>query len=180
MKTAIKNRVTYDKTHSLFDVVNTLVNGEHLGHSVLIPNICNIKSPNFSNGFASTLAQYFPAALDGYKVLSNNERKLGYCQILQAGTCKNKQYSHKIYIANMMCQIGFNSKTNRNRNINYAAMAACLNKINHFINNHVPKESTCEIRTHKYLVNYIGADSRFVAYLLEDTFNSTNVVVHLN
>ncbi len=180
MKTAIKNRVTYDKTHSLFDVVNTLVNGEHLGHSVLIPNICNIKSPNFSNGFASTLAQYFPAALDGYKVLSNNERKLGYCQILQAGTCKNKQYSHKIYIANMMCQIGFNSKTNRNRNINYAAMAACLNKINHFINNHVPKESACEIRTHKYLVNYIGADSRFVAYLLEDTFNSTNVVVHLN
>ena len=180
MKTAMKNRVTYDKTHSLFDVVNTLVNGEHLGHSVLIPNICNIKSPNFSNGFASTLAQYFPSALDGYKVLSNNERKLGYCQILQGGTCKNKQYSHKIYIANMMCQIGFNSKTNRNRNISYAAMAACLNKINHFINNHLAKESGCEIRTHKYLVNYIGADSRFVAYLLEDTFNSTNVVVHLN
>ena len=111
MKTAVKNKVSYDKIHNMFDVVNTLLNGEHLGHSVIIPNICNTKSSNFSNGFASTLAEHFPAALDGYQLLSNNERKLGYCQLLQASSCRNKEYSHKVYIANMMCQVGFNSKT---------------------------------------------------------------------
>ena len=180
MKTINKSNITYDKIHDLFDVVGTLINGEHLGHSVIIPNICNIKSKSFSNGYASDLANRFPSAINGYDVLSDRERQIGHCQILPVASCKNKEYNHKIYVANMMCQIGFNSKTNRSRNINYAALSACFNKINHFMTNHLPKDTECEIRTHKYLINYVGSDNRFVSYLLEDTFNKNNVVIHLN
>lgn len=179
MKTLNKNKISYDKVHDIFNVIDNQINGQHLGSSVIVPNICNIKSINFSNGFASTLASHYPNALNGYQVLSNNERKLGYCQIFAVGSSKSKEYQHKVYIANMMCQVGFNSKNNRSRNLNYAAMATCLNKINHFLKNHLNKDQQCEIRTHKYLVNYVGSDSKFVSYLLEDTFDN-NITIHLN
>jgi len=180
MKTATKSNITYDKVHDIFDIIPTLINGEHLGHSVIIPNICNIKSKSFSNGYASQLASRFPSAHNAYDVLSDKERHIGNCQIIPVMSCKNKEYNHKIYVANMMCQIGFNSKTNRSRNINYAALAACFNKINHFLVNHLSKETDCEIRTHKYLINYVGADNRFVTYLLEDVLHNHNIVIHLN
>ena len=180
MKTVTKSNIVYDKIHNIFDVTNTMINGEHLGSSVIIPNICNIKSKEFSNGFASKLSDEFPASLSGYQILSDKEKKLGHCQILEAKSCRNKEYNHKVYVANMMCQIGFSSKINRSRNINYAALASCFSKINHFISNHLPSDTTCEIRTHKYLIGYFGADNRFVSYLLEDIFVDRNIVIHLN
>jgi hypothetical protein len=180
MKTVQKNSIIYDRTHDLFDIVKQEINNGHIGNSVIIPNICNIKSENFSRGFATKLSEVFPASLKAYQILSNNERKLGYCQILEVQAPKNKEYNHKVYVANMMCQNGFNSKTTSSRNINYAAMASCLNKIHHFLYNHITShDTTWNIRTHKYLIGYIGADSRFVTYLLEDIFTThSNIIIH--
>jgi ribosome-associated toxin RatA of RatAB toxin-antitoxin module len=180
MKTVQKNSIMYDRTHDLFDIVKQEINNGHIGNSVIIPNICNIKSEHFSRGFATQLSEVFPAALKAYQILSNNERKLGYCQILEVYASKNKEYNHKVYVANMMCQTGFNSKTTLTRNINYAAMASCLTKIHHFINNREAiNDTACNIRTHKYLIGYTGADSRFVSYLLEDIFTTyPNIIIH--
>lgn len=172
--------IVYDRTHDLFDISKKEINNGHLGNSVIILNICNVKSNAFTRGYASKLAETFPACLTAYEILSNNERKLGYCQILEVDTSKNKEYKHKIYVANMMCQSGFNSKSTPARNINYCAMASCLNKVNHFLITQAPSHDTAwNIRTHKYLIGYTGVDSRFVSYLLEDTFtNNQNVIVH--
>lgn len=180
MPTLIKSSIQYDKKHDMFDVIDKTINSGHLGSSVIIPNICNIKSNNFHNGYATKFASYFPEALKNYQILSNNDKQLGYCQIFETKASKDKNHPHKVYVANMMCQTGFNSRSSTKRNINYSAMAMCLLKINHFIKNHLPKEESesCSIHTHKYLINYLGSDGKFVSYLLEDTIKK-NITIYL-
>lgn len=182
MKTALQSRITYDKSHNIFDVCKTVINSEHLGNSIILPNICNIKSSTFHNGFASELASTFPLAIKNYELLTNQQKQLGYCQIVDVLSCKNNNYNHKVYVANMMCQVGFNSKGSRARNINYSSLAMCLLKIDHFIKNHLPSKEdskTCAVYAHKYLVNYVGADSRFISYLLEDSIKNNSVTIYL-
>lgn len=178
MKTLKKTRVVFDKTHDIFDTISNITRADHNGSSVIIPNICNIKSKTFNNGFASELAKKYPASIDNYEFLSQADRRLGYCQIIEA--YKNKTYNHKVYIANMMCQVGFNSKSSNHRKINYSSLNMCLLKIEHFIQNYIKDtQANIQVHTHKYLINYLGADSRFVTYLLEDVFKDNYVCVYL-
>lgn len=178
MKTIEKSRLILDKTHDMFNSINATVQGDHNGSSVIIPNVCNIKSKTFNNGFASELAKNYSASIKNYEILSDSQRKLGYCQIVEA--YKNNKYNHKLYIANMMCQVGFNSRQSNARKLNYSAMNMCFLKIEHFIQNYIKEtQSNIQIHTHKYLVNYTGADNRFVAYLLEDVFDNRHVSIYL-
>lgn len=180
MKTgSLKSNVHYDKVHDIFNVVNTVINAEHLGSSIIIPNICNIKSNTFHNGFASELGSEYPIAIQNYELLTSNNRQLGNCQINEVQSCKNKKYKHKVYVANMMCQVGFNSKNSTARNINYSALCMCLLKINHFIKNNRNEDTEYAIHAHKYLINYLGSDSRFVAYLLEDSIKDSEITIYL-
>ena len=179
MQTKTRSNIHYDKIHNIFNVIDTIINAEHLGHSVIVPNICNIKSNKFHNGFASELASEFPIALQNYELLTNADRQLGHCQISQVRKCKNTKYSHKIYIANIMCQTGFNSKNSRSRNINYGALCMGLFKMNHFIKNNSNEDSEFTVHTHKYLINYLGDDNRFVSYLLEDTIKDKEITIYL-
>jgi len=178
MKTIEKSRLIFDKTHDMFDSINATIAGDHNGCSIIVPNICNIKSKTFNNGFASELAKNYTASIGNYEILSDNQRKLGYCQIVEAK--KNKKYNHRLYIANMMCQIGFNSRQSNTRKLNYSALNMCLLKIEHFIQNYIQEtQANMQIHTHKYLINYVGADNRFVGYLMEDVFKDRHVSIYI-
>lgn len=79
-----------------------------------------------------------------------------------------------------MCQVGFNSRQSNARKLNYSALNMCLLKIEHFIQNYIQEtQANIQIHTHKYLINYVGADNRFVGYLLEDVFKDRHVSIYL-
>jgi len=165
--------------NNLFDSIKKRVEAEHTGSTVIIPHVCN-NIDLFGAGFASAVAQAYPSVKQDYHLLGKSflRNNLGHSQFIKV--YEEKKYKHKIYFVNMIAQNGVKNPNN-SRPLNYAALASCMLKISHFINQNtgfLNKSEQVEIHAPKFGSGLSGGNWNFISDLIEDVWSKYMVYIY--
>lgn len=172
VKTVQKNRLSY--LHGdLFNNIAYYINQNQNGCSVLIPHVCNNVNA-FGAGFAGAVSRHFPLAKENYHLLGK-QNVLGYVQFVEVA--KNKDYDHKIVIANMIAQNGTISKNNP-RPLNYYALTKCMANVNNYCVSNFDSENKVQIHCPKFGCGLAGGNWNFIKELITDIWKDLPVYIY--
>jgi len=161
----------------IFKTALDRINANNIGSTVIIPHVCNNINV-FGAGFSGAISDIYPIVKENFYLLGN-KAKLGHVQYIKVA--QNKQYGHKIIVANMIAQNGTISHNNK-RPLNYIALAACMNDIKRYIDDLIkePEIDRCEIHAPKFGSGLAGGNWKFIEKLIEDAWINTAVYIYGN
>jgi hypothetical protein len=172
VKTVQKNNFSL-RRGDLFDNITSYINQGNNGCSILIPHVCNNINA-FGAGFAGAVARHFPIAKENYHLLGK-QNVLGYVQFVEVA--KNKNYDHKIVIANMIAQNGTISKNNQ-RPLNYYSLVRCMASVNNYCSQNFNNENKIQIHCPKFGCGLAGGNWNFIQDLITDIWKNIPVFVY--
>jgi hypothetical protein len=170
MKTAQKSTLLFG---NLFEHIESYVNQNHNGCSIIVPHVCNNVN-SFGAGFAAGVAKHFPIVKENYHLLGK-QNILGYTQFVEV--YKNKDYGHKIIFANMIAQNGTIHKNNP-RPLNYYSLAKCMANVNLYIHQNFDSENRVQIHAPKFGCGLAGGNWNFIQDLITDIWKNIQVFVY--
>jgi hypothetical protein len=170
MKTILKPQLLIG---NLFEHIESYVNQNHNGCSIIVPHVCNNVN-SFGAGFAAGVAKHFPIVKENYHLLGK-QNILGYTQFVEV--YKNKDYGHKIIFANMIAQNGTIHKNNP-RPLNYYSLAKCMANVNLYIHQNFDSENRVQIHAPKFGCGLAGGNWNFIQDLITDIWKNIQVFVY--
>lgn len=177
MNTNLVQKITYTsvKNKNLFEVVNSVISGEHNGNSVVVPHVCNNVNA-FGAGFAGQVAALYPEVKINFHLLGN-QSKLGHTQFVTINS--NSRYNHKIIFANMIAQNKLISPKNQ-RPLNYAALVYSMTQVRNYIKNTEKNSDSKKIEIHapKFGSGLAGGNWNFISDLICDIWYDIPVFIY--
>jgi hypothetical protein len=169
------NNIIY-LTDNIFDIVEQRINAANIGGTVIIPHVCNNVNA-YGAGFALDVANKYPNAKANFHLLGN-QAKLGHTQFVIAQ--ENKQYKHKVIIANMIAQNGLKNFKNP-RPLNYVSLVACMSQIKSYIHSLQKNDDTytnIEIHAPKFGSGLAGGNWNFIEHIIEDLWTNIPTFIY--
>ena len=156
---------------NIFDISISRINSERNGATVIIPHVCN-NVGLFGAGFALDLRNRFPEVATNFELLGK-KTKLGYVQYIEV--MKNKNYQHKLYVANMIAQNKIISHNNK-RPLNYEYLVKCMIDVR----NHIYDLNLEQVEIHcpKFGSGLAGGNWLFIQHLIDDIWHNIPVMVY--
>tara|TARA_A100001201_G_scaffold140478_1_gene133656 strand:- start:387 stop:932 length:546 start_codon:yes stop_codon:yes gene_type:complete len=162
---------------NIFAAINERINAKNLGATVFVPHCCN-NNDVFSGMFAKEVISRYPIVESNFHLYSQ-ESALGKTQIIPVAT--NKEYGHRIFFANMICQDRLN-RNRQNRSINYAALCFCMHTVKMEIKQMLLSDNNeinrIEIHAPKFGTGTAGGDWKIVKQLIEDSWMNINTFIY--
>lgn len=167
-----KNYV-YNNKYNLFDSAQEQIKCTSNGCNAIIVNICNNQHIHV-NAFNKKVYSRYPLVLANREAVGRTN--LGKCQPVLVD--QNKEYNHKLYVANLYACSG--KKTPKNRTINYYALGLSLQQLASFIRSNVnsTENPMSRIFIDKKCVAFTGCNWSFVDDLLDDILPDIEVEVY--
>ena len=113
MKIKIKNNISnvIMSNQNIFTAIKDRINDKNLGATVIVPHCCN-NNDVFSGLFAKKVVSEYPIVEGNFHMYSQVSA-LGKTQFVPVDT--NKEYGHRIFFANMICQDRLGSAKKKSR-----------------------------------------------------------------
>jgi hypothetical protein len=163
-------------SQNIFAAIKERINSKQLGATVIVPHCCN-NNDIFSGVFAKEINSRYPIVEGNFHMYSQVSA-LGKTQFVTVDT--NKEYGHKIFFANMICQDRID--TNRkSRALNYAALCFCMSSVKYHFKELLISDneiSKVEIHAPKFGVGSAGGDWRIIQQLIEDSWKGINTFIY--
>ena len=170
-KTKTSNNILISN-QNIFTAIKDRINAKNLGATVIVPHCCN-NNDIFSGMFAKEVSIKYPIVESNFHLYSQ-QSALGKTQIFPVET--NKEYGHRIFFANMICQ------DRKIRSINYAALCFCMSTVKYHVkellvssNNEINR---IEIHAPKFGTGSAGGDWKIIKQLIEDSWSNINTFIY--
>jgi hypothetical protein len=155
----------------IFKVAQNIIHSKNLGHTIIIPHVCN-NMGLFGAGFAAAVRKSYPVVATNFELLGR-KTKLGYVQYVSV--IKDQEYLHELIFANMIAQNGTISQNNP-RPLNYEALVKCMVDVRNYIQS-LDKEKV-QIHCPKFGSGLAGGNWQFIEYLISDIWKELPVCIY--
>ena len=161
---------------NIFTAIKDRINAKNLGATVIVPHCCN-NNDVFSGLFAKKVISEYPIVESNFHMYSQTSA-LGKTQFVTVDT--NKEYGHRIFFANMICQDRLNHNR-KSRSLNYAALCFCMSSVKYHLKELLISDNEItkvEIHAPKFGVGNAGGDWRIIHQLIEDSWQGINTFIY--
>lgn len=178
MKIKIKNNISnvIMSNQNIFTAIKDRINDKNLGATVIVPHCCN-NNDVFSGLFAKKIVSEYPIVEGNFHMYSQVSA-LGKTQFVPVDT--NKEYGHRIFFANMICQ-DRTGPAKKKRSLNYAALCFCMSSVKYHFKELMMSDnevSKVEIHAPKFGVGSAGGDWRIIQQLIEDSWKGIDTFIY--